>query len=97
VAGVFIVPATLVNFVLTHPFLLAVSSLFLAYDAVLIHGGELSEGEFHESRCCWLRKNSNDLMKKIAAEQAAIELTKSRIHPDKGRVDLPPYLVPFLP
>jgi NADH:ubiquinone oxidoreductase subunit 6 (subunit J) len=96
-AGVFILPAVLVSFMLTHPFLLVLSSLFLAYDAVLIHGGELSEGEFHESRCNWLRKNSNDIMKKLAEEQAAIELIKSRIHPDKGRVDLPPYIIPFLP
>lgn len=61
------------------------------------HGGELSDAEFQESRCNYWRKNADDFQQMILDHAAAENLIKSRIHPDKGRSDLPPFIAGFFP
>lgn len=67
-------------------FIALLAALF-AYDTVMMHGGELSDFEFHESRCDFWRKRSLDLLNCLRAIEAAKQLELSRRHPDKGRTD----------
>lgn len=50
-ATLIIIPATIYATIVQHPYLLVGSALIFAWDAITSHGGELSDAEFHESRC----------------------------------------------
>jgi len=51
VAALIIIPATVYATAVQHPYFVVGSALIFAWDAMTSHGGELSDAEFHESRC----------------------------------------------
>lgn len=60
----------------------------MAFDAVLTHGGELSDLEFYEARCEFWRKEGWAHVQRELDRLAAEALEYSRRHPDKGRIDV---------
>jgi len=58
-----------------------------------MHGGELSDIEFHESRCDYWRKAGWARVKFDLDIKAAADLERARQHPDKGRTDAYPAVI----
>jgi NADH-quinone oxidoreductase subunit J len=96
-AAVLIFPATVYLSVLAHPWFLVLTAFILSYNAVLAHGGELSDAEFHESRCNYWRRSGDAYNDLKLAKAAAAALKLSKRHPDKGREDLPWIFAQYLP
>ncbi len=92
-AGIFLLPAAAFAWTIKYGMFVIPIAALLAYDTVLMHGGELSDTEFHESRCDYWRKRSFDPLELDAALSAAAALERSRQHPDKGRTDARHYLL----
>lgn len=78
------VPISLLVWTGTHGLYITALSFCMAYDTVQTHGGELSEIEFHESRCEYWRKEGWVHVQRIRNLQAAAARRRARQHPDKG-------------
>jgi NADH:ubiquinone oxidoreductase subunit 6 (subunit J) len=70
-----------------HGLIITVLAMALAHDAVLMHGGELSDIEFQEARCVYWRVEGLLHQKRREAKDAAAALVRARRHPDKGHTD----------
>jgi NADH:ubiquinone oxidoreductase subunit 6 (subunit J) len=75
----------------TYAHYVVIIALVLAYDVTLMHGGELSDIEFHESRCDFWKKQGHNRGDKPLPLQGSDEAIRiASIHPDKGRKDFAP-------
>jgi len=95
VACLFLFPAIYVAWLVKYATYMAGLAAIFAYDTVLMHGGELSDIEFHESRCNYWRKLGGSRRKARIDAQAVIDLARARQHPDKDRVDYWPLWLVF--
>jgi len=72
-ATVFFVPALIILLTSKCVFYLLPIAMLFAWDSVTSHGGELSDTEFHESRCNYWRKDVDDYLQKLIDEAEAME------------------------
>jgi NADH:ubiquinone oxidoreductase subunit 6 (subunit J) len=70
-----------------HGLIITILAIAMAHDAVLMHGGELSDIEFQEARCVYWRVEGLLHQKRREAKNAAAALVRARRHPDKGHTD----------
>lgn len=84
---ILLLPALVLAWTINHGLLTVLIALIFAYDTVLMHGNELSDAEFHESRCDYWLKRGRDVVKFDRAVRHAAAREYAKRHPDKGRTD----------